>query len=44
MYFKNFPKIILDGVTGATGSSVMAVDILRRVAFSSGVKLDQNFS
>jgi len=35
MYFKNFPQIILDGVTGATGSSVVAVDILRRVGFSS---------
>ena len=43
MYFKNFPKIILDGVTGATGSSVMAVDILRRVAFSSGGKTGSEF-
>jgi len=43
MYFKNFPKIILDGATGATGSSVMAVDILRRVAFSAGGKTGSEF-
>jgi len=34
MYFKNFPKILLDGATGSTGGSVLAVDILRRVGFS----------
>ena len=35
MYFKNFPKILLDGTTGPTGGTRMAVDILRRVAFQS---------
>ena len=35
MYFKNFPKILLDGATGSTGGSVLAVDILRRVGFSN---------
>jgi len=43
MYFKNFPQVILDGITGATGSSVVAVDILRRVAFASNKNDTQYF-
>ena len=35
MYFKHFPKILLDSTTGATSGARLAVDILRRVAFSS---------
>ena len=43
MYFKNFPRVILDGSTGATGSSVIAVDILRRVGFNNTGKTGSEF-
>ena len=44
MYFKNFPGILLDGTTGATGSNVLAVDILKRVGFSdSGITASEYF-
>jgi len=44
MYFKNFPKILLDGTTGPTGGSVLAVDILRRVGFSNaGITASEYF-
>ena len=35
MYFKNFPKVILDAATGPTAGAVIATDILRRVGFNS---------
>ena len=34
MYFRKFPRIQVDGVTGTTGGSKMAVDILRRAGFT----------
>ena len=43
MYFKNFPRVLLDGSTGATGSSVIAVDVLRRVGFNNTGKTGSEF-
>ena len=44
MYFNNFPKILLDGGTGATSGFVAAVDILRRVGFNSeGITSSNHF-
>ena len=35
MYFKNFPRLLLDSGTGATSGAKIAVDVLRRVGFNS---------
>ena len=35
MYFRNFPRILLDTGTGATAGTRIAVDTLKRVGFSS---------
>ena len=35
MYFKNFPRILLDKDNGVTAGTKIAVDILKRVGFSS---------
>ena len=45
MYFRNFPKLIFKGSTASTGGYQEAVDILRRVGFStSGKTAAQHFT